>query len=227
MRIFLRGKSMWSYVTGVRPKPSDEKAEDFATSVDAWEAENTKIITWINNSVTYSIGAQLAKYETAKEVWGHLERLYTQSNFAKQYQLEMDIRALRQNGLSIQEFYSAMSSLWDQLALTESAELRAVAAYISRREEQRLVQFLMALRDDFEGLRGAILHRSPLPSVDSVVNELLAEEVRLKSKIDLETPPPAAPAVLAASYRSFGGSAPRPSMIVSLDKCIFCKENEH
>ena len=55
-------------MTGVRRKPSDENAEDFATSVDSWEADNVKIITWINNSVTHSIGAQLAKYETAKEV---------------------------------------------------------------------------------------------------------------------------------------------------------------
>lgn len=49
----------------------------------------------------------------------------------------------------------------DQLALTESAELKAFRPYISRREEQRLVQFLMALRSDFEGLRGTILHRTP------------------------------------------------------------------
>jgi hypothetical protein len=48
-------------------------------------------------------------------------------------------------------------------------------------EQQRLVQFLTALRSDFEGLRGSILHRSPLPSVDFVVSELLAEEIRLQS----------------------------------------------
>ncbi|XP_062100793.1 uncharacterized protein LOC133806717 [Humulus lupulus] len=77
-----------------------------------------------------------------------------------------------------------MSNLWDQLALTESTELRAFAPYIVRRDAQRLVQFLMALRDEFEGLHGTILHRSPLPSVDSVVNELLAEEIRLKSCVD-------------------------------------------
>ncbi|XP_075473383.1 uncharacterized protein LOC142504394 [Primulina tabacum] len=166
---------MWGYVTGVRDKPTDQTNPDYAVSLDVWEADNSKIITWINNSVAHSIGAQLAKYETAKEVWDHLARLYTQSNFAKQYQLEIDIRALQQKDMSIQEFYSAMSSLWDQLALTESAELRAFSPYIVRREEQRLVQFLMALRNDFEGLRGTILHRNPLPSVDSVVSELLAE----------------------------------------------------
>ena len=83
--------------------------------------------------------------------------------------------------MSIQEFYSAMTDLWDQLAFIESAELKACGAYIERREQQRLVQFLTALRNDFEGLRGSIMHRSPLPSIDSVVSELLAEEIRLQS----------------------------------------------
>jgi hypothetical protein len=38
--------------------------------------------------------------------------------------------------MSIQEFYSAMTDLWDQLALTESAELKACGASIERREQQ-------------------------------------------------------------------------------------------
>jgi hypothetical protein len=83
--------------------------------------------------------------------------------------------------MSIQELYSAMTNLWDQLALTKSAKLKACGAYIERREQQRLVQFLTTLRSDFERLRGSILHRSSLPSVDSVVSELLAKEIRLQS----------------------------------------------
>ena len=67
---------------------------------------------------------QLAKYDTTNEVWNHLERLYTQSNFPKQYHLEYDIRALQQNDQSLQDFYAAISDLWDQLALTESKELK-------------------------------------------------------------------------------------------------------
>ncbi|KAK2663940.1 hypothetical protein Ddye_002514 [Dipteronia dyeriana] len=78
--------------------------------------------------------------------------------------------------MSVQEFYSSLTNLWDQLALTESDELKAFGPYIARREQQQLVQFLMVLRIDFECLRGSILHRSPLPSVNSIVSELLAEE---------------------------------------------------
>jgi hypothetical protein len=76
----------------------------------------------------------LAKYETTKEVWDHLQRLFTQSNFTKQYQLENNIQALHQKNMSIQEFYSAMINLWDQLTLIELTELKACGAYIERRE---------------------------------------------------------------------------------------------
>jgi len=53
--------------------------------------------------------------------------LYTQSNFVKQYQLEIHIQALKQNDMSIQNFNSIMTTLWDQLALTEPADLSAFA----------------------------------------------------------------------------------------------------
>ncbi|XP_073132810.1 uncharacterized protein [Henckelia pumila] len=179
-------------------KPADIKAADYAKSLDTWEADNAKIITWINNSVTHSIGAQLAKYETAK-----------------------------QRDMGIQDFYSAMSELWDQLALTESSELQAFPTYVTHREEKRLVQFLMALRDDFEGLRGTILHRSPLPSVDSVVHELLAEEIRFKSQADKGTPVPSTPSVFAAPHRPLPHNQNRSTLKISTDECAYCKEKGH
>jgi len=61
-----------------------------------------------------------------------------------------------------------MTDLWDQLAFTKSAELKACSTYINRREQQQLVQFLTAIRNDFEGLRGSIMHCSSLSFVDSV-----------------------------------------------------------
>jgi hypothetical protein len=38
--------------------------------------------------------------------------------------------------MSIQEFYSTIIDLWDQLVLTKLAELKACGAYIERREQQ-------------------------------------------------------------------------------------------
>ncbi|XP_048229095.1 uncharacterized protein LOC107260911 [Ricinus communis] len=184
---FLKGKQKWGYISGAYIKPQDDVA-----LLDKWEVDNSKIITWINNSVKHSIGTQLAKYETAKE-----------------------------------EFYDAMTDLWDQLVLTEPAELRAFGPYIVRREEQRLVQLLMALCDEFEGLRGSILHRHPLPSVDSVVSELLAEEIYLKSSVVKEVSPASTPSVFAMPPRSNSKSQFRPYGSVARDECGFCKQKGH
>lgn len=59
-----------------------------------------------------------------------------------------------------------MSELWDPLAFIKSVELSTIQAYITQREVQHLDQFLMALRLEFEGLYGTILHRTPVPFVD-------------------------------------------------------------
>ena len=156
-----------------------------------------------------------------------MKRLYEQSNFAKRYKLESDIRNLKQNNLTIHEFYSTMTNLWDQLTLIESSELKSVKVYTNQREEQRLVQLLMALRDDFKGLRGAIMHRNPLPSVNSVVSELLAEETRLKSQSNLHQEKGIIlnpPFVFAAPFHK---GKPQGRAGIGSDECAFCKEKGH
>jgi len=46
---------MWGYVsrTYVIPRNINER---YVALIDAWEANNAKIITWINNFVKHSIG---------------------------------------------------------------------------------------------------------------------------------------------------------------------------
>ncbi|KAL6527325.1 hypothetical protein OROGR_016415 [Orobanche gracilis] len=180
----------------------------------------------------------LTRFDTDKEVWDYLGKLYVRSNFAVQYQLEADIRALVQTeGMSIEDVYNKMTVLWDQLAVTETAELRAFEPYIARREEQRLVQFLMALRTDFELMRGSILHRTPLPSVDSVVHELLAEETRLKTQTGKVSTTPNT-SVIAASQvsdssalvaRTFKPPKNRTASYQTMNnqECAYCKEIGH
>ena len=141
--------------------------------------------------------------------------------------MEIDICALQQRNMSIQEFYYIVTDPWDQLALTELNELNVCGAYVAHREEQRLVQFLMALHSDFEGLRSSILHCSPLPSVDLVVSELLVEETRLKSLSEkgiIYTPNPS---MFAVPSKSSPNNQNRTSTRAAFDECSFCKHKGH
>jgi hypothetical protein len=67
MRNFLKSKKMWGYINGTYVIPKNTEEGDVAL-IDAWEANNAKIIIWINNSAEHFIGIQLTKYKTTKEV---------------------------------------------------------------------------------------------------------------------------------------------------------------
>lgn len=74
-----------------------------------------------------------------------------------------------------------MTGLWDHLALA----LHSIAKYCSYREEQTLVQFCMALQDDFELLHSFILHQTPFPYVNYVLHESQVDELCLQSRAEI------------------------------------------
>jgi hypothetical protein len=55
MKFFFKCKKMRGYVSGTYVVPKNTEEEGDAL-IDAWESNNAKIITWINNSVEHSIG---------------------------------------------------------------------------------------------------------------------------------------------------------------------------
>jgi hypothetical protein len=48
--------------------------------------------------------------------------------------------------------------------------------YITFRDSLHSVEFLIAIRDEFENIRASLLHHSPLPSLKSAISELVLEE---------------------------------------------------
>jgi hypothetical protein len=80
-----------------------------------------------------------------------------------------------------------------------------------------LVQFLTTLRSDFEGLRGSILHRSPLSSVDSIVIELLAEKIRLQSYSEKKIISASNPSILVVLSKPLSNHQNKPYTKVGFD----------
>ncbi|XP_028085425.1 uncharacterized protein LOC114286457 [Camellia sinensis] len=110
-----------------------------------------------------------------------------------------------------------------------STSKQLLDSYTKHRKKQHLVEFLMAVHDQFEPLQGAILHWSPLPSMDGVVCELIVEETWFKvahgapaSQLVFATPPflPTPPSPL---FQVIGKPKPR----VSMDECSFCRQKGH
>ena len=64
---FLKCEGVWEYVSGISKCPVIG-VEKFDGLFRTCETNNSKIITWINNSIEQIIGVQLTKFKTAKEI---------------------------------------------------------------------------------------------------------------------------------------------------------------
>jgi hypothetical protein len=163
------------------------------------------------------------KYERTKGGLRSSTKVIHSIKFCKAISIEEYIQAFHQKNISIQDFYYVMTDFWDQLALTESTELKICDAYFACREQQLLVQLLTALRRDFEGLRASILHRSPLSSIDSIINKLLTEEIHLQSYSKKKIIYTSNPFVPALPSKSLSNNQNKHYIRVVFDECSFCK----
>jgi len=90
-----------------------------------------------------------------------------------------------------------------------------------------LIQFLTAFHSDFEGLKGSILHRSPLSFIDFVVNVLLAEKIRLQFYSEKRILSAWNPSILAVPFKTFFNHQNKPYTRVAFDECSFSKQKGH
>ena len=195
----LKGKKLWGYVMGTVPEPQlkltkmegdQEKAlegdarlkaiEDYNHQMEDWESNHAKILAWFMNNVELKVCANIAKFRRANEAWFFMKGMFTQKDLARAYFLQEKVRTTKQGDMSIQDYYSALNPLWDELALLEPkwVSMEDVVLRQKQMEQDRLFQFLFGLRPEFEQVRSSLLHRSTFPPLEEAIAEITQEETR-------------------------------------------------
>ncbi|KAH0727897.1 hypothetical protein KY290_003608 [Solanum tuberosum] len=93
-----------------------------------------------------------------------------------------EIASLKQkNGEPVYEFLSKMESIWNQLTMTEPVFRNSdtAAKFLAYHNNDKLIQFLMVLTDDYEPTWAALLNQQPLPTLENALPHLKFEETRL------------------------------------------------
>ncbi|XP_042462987.1 protein GLUTELIN PRECURSOR ACCUMULATION 3-like isoform X2 [Zingiber officinale] len=88
--MFLKGKELWGHIDGSLMAP--ENAKDLGQ----WETKDARIISWLLGSIEAHMVNNLRPFNTAKEMWDYLKRIYHQDNTARRFQLELEIGNLSQ-----------------------------------------------------------------------------------------------------------------------------------
>ena len=180
MEIQLLLKRKLGFVDGSVTKSTTDE-----TDAAQWETCNNMVISWLHNNISDSVKRSVLFINLASEVWKQLERRFSLTNGSRKYKLSKDLFSLQQNELSISEYYTAMSSLWEEIdsmtvlpgVSTVNAEITALLKAIeTMKEESKLFQFLNGLNDVYGPQRSQLLLMSPLPTVEGACAALQQEE---------------------------------------------------
>ena len=156
-----------------------EKPEDDSPLYEDWESCNTMVLSWLINSMHFDVSSGIMYCETARKMWLELQRVFSQGNGPKIYNLQQEISQITQSQLSVTKYYSKFKKLWDQLLHYEpllACTCDAMKILSIAYEKSYVMRFLMGFNENFETIRSHILMLEPFPSMSKVYALILQEE---------------------------------------------------
>lgn len=145
------------------------------------------IIAWLTCNVSPTVHKSFMYMSTAHEIWTNLETRFSITNGSRKYKLNKELYEIRQNNKPINEYYTQMKSLWEELdcmniiltITTPTEEVKKLLSTIElHREESRLFQFLNGVDELYNSQRSQLIMMAPLPNVELACSVLMQEEAQ-------------------------------------------------
>uniref|UniRef100_A0A2N9FUB4 Integrase catalytic domain-containing protein n=1 Tax=Fagus sylvatica TaxID=28930 RepID=A0A2N9FUB4_FAGSY len=155
--VFLTGRGKESYLTTTKPTDT--------TKISTWIKEDAQIMTWLWNSLEPDVFNNVSYLESSKDIWDTLRLMYSsEENITRIHELYQDMFSLQQGDRSIEEYFSLLQGMWDELNVYQplSTDLQKQQKY---REEFRVAKFLSGLKPDLDPIRSQILSGKDIPTV--------------------------------------------------------------
>lgn len=137
-------------------------------------------MSWILNVLSKNIADSVIYAKSARQMWLELEERFGQLvNGAKLYHVKKEMSHVSQGTSDIASYFTKVKNLWDELDNLDEIPLctcSIVEKTLKREQDQKLLQFLMGLNDEYNAVRGNILMMTPLPSISKVYSMLIQEE---------------------------------------------------
>lgn len=180
MKKALIGKNKFKFADGSIPMP-----DSFDPLYDAWERCNNLVHSWIINSVSPQIAQSIVYKELASDAWKNLKSRFERVDRVRVVDLKYEIYQLKQESLSVTDFFSELSILIEELdnyrprpdctcaVRCSCAAMRNAQLF---HDEDIVMCFLKGLNDNFAMVRSQILLMNPLPSITTAFSMVIEHE---------------------------------------------------
>ncbi|XP_022761888.1 uncharacterized protein LOC111307857 isoform X2 [Durio zibethinus] len=181
VQTFLKGKGKLSHLLGTGPEKGDQKFE-------AWDEEDSMVMSWLWNSMTPDISDTCMLLSTAKDIWESIRQTYSKVKDAAQvYEVKIKTAALKQGNKSVTEYAILLKNLWQEMDHYRCIEMKCSEDATTLKkfiEKDRVYDFLAGLNVEFDQVRVQILGKQDLPSLNEVISMVRAEESRRGVMLD-------------------------------------------
>ncbi|KAK3015319.1 hypothetical protein RJ639_006167 [Escallonia herrerae] len=144
-----------------------------------WELNNSIVMAWLINSMESHISRTYLFLRTAKAIWDAVNKNDSDLENASQvFEIKNKLKEMRQGNLEVTEYYNELQTLWQELDMHYEADwgdLEGNLKFKRHLEKERLYEFLTGLNRELDEVRGRILGRRPLPSIDEAFAEVHCE----------------------------------------------------
>lgn len=179
MRKALVSKNKIKFLNGFLPV-----LDPFDLNYDAWERCNDILHSWLVNSILPNLQQNILYKETTAEVWKLLREHYATVDRVRFFDLQHELYQLKQDNLSVTDFFTDLSGLWEELEnyrpMPEcTCAIRCICESIvarASREEDYVMRFLKGLNDNYAMVKSQILLMKDLRSLNSVLSMVLEHE---------------------------------------------------
>ncbi|KAG6504185.1 hypothetical protein ZIOFF_036516 [Zingiber officinale] len=167
MESYLVDEDLWDVVSTngvVAPANIIENAEAFKK----WKQQNAKAEFVLKRSISHGIFEHIIGCESAREIWQTLDRLFNKKNEARLQMLENELAVMKQEGISISEYFLKVKNLCSEISLINPEER------ISEARKKRYI--IRGLQPEYTPFITSFQGWTQQPSLEELENLLSSQE---------------------------------------------------
>jgi hypothetical protein len=175
VRMYIRGRGKIGYLTGEKKEPAPEDP-----TYSTWDTKNSMVMTWLVNSMEEDTWENYMCYSTAKKLWDNVTQMYSDlGNEYQIYELTLKLGDICQGNDTVTKYFNSLKRIWQDLDLFNDQGWKCpndVSQYRVIVDADRVFKFLAGLNVEFDEVRGRIIGRNPLPSINEVLRRFVMKK---------------------------------------------------
>nr|KYP40646.1 hypothetical protein KK1_038000 [Cajanus cajan] len=160
---------------------------------NAWRRCNNMVVSWLVHLVSIPIRHNILWMDCADEIWKDLKSRYSQGDLLRVSDLQFEASSMQQGELIITEFFTKLRVVWDELenfrpdpicicSIKCSCKVSSIIA--QQKLEDRAMQFLRGLNDQYNNVRSHVLLMDPLPPISKIFSYIAQQECQLLGNVN-------------------------------------------